>query len=749
MSISNLPNLKKKRLVASALAIAVAGTAVVTSPVVLAEGLALEEVIVTARKREESLQDIPISVTSVTEELNRASIRSLRDMADFTPNLYIERNQGTPGGINISMRGVEYSETDKSYDPSIGVVVDGMYLGTAAGSMLNNFDTKRIEILRGPQGTLFGKNTTGGVIHVIRTDVTGEWGGKVSATVGSDGRKDVQALLNMPLDENSGIKLFANQIKSDGYFYNTTLKEKVYGDDKSTYGAAIRWEPTEDFDVQLHIERNKDDTDSGAYANANTAGILACAWSGNPNWPLLGDGGCEATDTGSNEDQVSSDGRNDTVTQADNMILTANWDLGSVLLTSITTNRDLEQDYMIHFDASTAKMLRFQYVNQWEQTSQELRVTSQFSDKMEFVAGLYYWEVDYSQRWRVYDLFSVVTPFPEGIYGYNGQDQVADSTAAFFSIDYSLTDALTLTVGGRYTKESKDFDGASSSYVFSDVSEEDLAALMTNFKADFNECSPKVAMTFTPSDDTMIFGSYTEGFKSGGFFGRQANFNIDPSYEPEYVKTFELGAKRTMLEGRMTLNATLYSSEFVDKQESIFIPISNVNVATVVRNAASLDISGIELEMQLQATESIKLRASYGHVDAEYNSYLADLNGDGVNTDNSALTPRNTPENTASLGVTHTRPFGEGSLQSNVTYRYRSSMEGDAQNKVLGFQSSITNVNANVSYTFGADEEFKLSAYGNNITDEREHIWRIISPLIAYKQWNEGTTYGVQFDYKF
>ena len=256
-------------------------------------------------------------------------------------------------------------------------------------------------------------------------------------------------------------------------------------------------------------------------------------------------------------------------------------------------------------------------------------------------------------------------------------------------------------------------------------------------------------MTFTPSDDTMIFGSYTEGFKSGGFFGRQANFNIDPSYEPEYVKTFELGAKRTMLEGRMTLNATLYSSEYVDKQESIFIPISNVNVATVVRNAASLDISGIELEMQLQATESIKLRASYGHVDAEYNSYLADLNGDGVKTDNSALTPRNTPENTASLGVTHTVPFGEGSLQSNVTYRYRSSMEGDAQNKVLGFQSSITNLNANVSYTFGADEEFKLSAYGNNITDEREHIWRIISPLTAYKQWNEGTTYGVQFDYKF
>jgi iron complex outermembrane receptor protein len=746
MNIIKLPNLNTKGLTVSALAIAVAATAAVTSPVLHAESLALEEVIVTSRKREESLQDVPISVTSVTEELNRASVRSLRDMADFTPNLYIERNQGTPGGVNISMRGVEYSETDKSYDPSIGVVVDGMYLGTAAGSMLNNFDTKRVEILRGPQGTLFGKNTTGGVIHVVRGDVTGEFGGKVSATVGSDGREDVQGVLNLPMGENGGIKLFGNSISSDGYFYNTTLNEKVFGDDKTTFGAAIRWEPTEDFDIQLHVERNNDDTDSGAYANANTAGFVNC-FSTNPN---LGPGdGCSATDTGSGPDTSSADGRNDTVTQADNIILTANWDLGPVLLTSITTRRDLEQDYMIHFDASAVDMLRFQYLNQWEQTSQELRVTSQFSDRLEFVAGLYYWEVDYSQRWRVFDLFSVVAPFPKNFYGYNGQDQVTDSTAAFFSLDYSLTDELILTVGGRYTKEEKDFDGASSSYTPVDLTEAELAAKMTNFKADFNEFTPKLGLTYSPSDDVMIYGSYTEGFKSGGFFGRQANFDIDPSYLPEYVKTLELGTKRTLLDGRMVLNATLYKSEFEDKQESIFIPINLTNVATVVRNASSLDIQGIEIEMQFQATESLKVRATYGHVDAEYDDYNADLTGSGVITDNSALTPRNTPENTASLGLTHTTAFAEGTLQSNVTYRYRSEMEGDAQNKPEGHQDSITNLNANVSYIFGAEGEYKVSVFGNNITDEREHIWRQIGSLVAYEQWNEGTTYGLQFDYKF
>ena len=730
------------RFIASTMAAAIAMTTTLASPALLAEGLQLEEITVTARKREESLQEAPISVTAVTEELQSASLRSIRDLQDYSPNLYLEKNQGTPGGINVSIRGVQYSETDKSFDPSIGVVMDGMYLGTAAGSMLDNFDTKRIEILRGPQGTLFGKNTTGGVLHVVRGDVTGELGGKVGVTVGSDGRQDVKGVLNLPLSENGGIKLFGNRIESDGHFYNTTIKEHVRGDDKSTFGAAVRWEPTEDFDIQLHYEINNDDTDAGAYANANTPAEATCG--------ILG--GCAATDTGSSKDTVSTDGRNETTSEADNLILTANWDLGSVLLTSITTHRYLEQDYLIQFDASPVELLRFQYMNEWDQLSQELRVTSQFSDRFEFVAGLYYWQVDYSQRWRVFDLFSVVAPFPKGTYGYNGQDQDTDSTAIFFSADYDINDELTLTVGGRYTKEEKDFNGASSSFITpgnGDPTEAELAAKFTNYKAEFNDFTPKIGLTYTPSDKTMIYGSYTEGFKSGGFFGRQANFNIDPSYEPEYVKTIELGTKTTLMDGRMTLNATVFSSDYEDKQESILIPISLTNVATVVRNASNLDILGLELEMQLQATENLRLFGSYGYLDAEYTGYNAYLTGDGVITNNDGLTPINTPENTFSFGGTHTVPMGDGTLQTRMTWRYRDEMEGNPSNRVEGHHDSITNLNANIAYIWGADGEYRLTAYGKNLTDEREYIWRTIGGLVSYNVWNEGTTYGVQFDYQF
>ena len=742
MNIINLPNLKKKRLVASALAIAVAGTAIVTSPVLHAEGLVLEEITVTARKREESLQDVPISVTSVTAELQTASLRSIRDMADYTPNLYIEKNQGTPGGVNISLRGVEYSETDKSFDPSVGVIMDGMFLGTAAGSMLDNFDPMRIEILRGPQGTLFGKNTTGGVVNIVRGDVTGELGGNVSVTVGSDGRRDVKAVVNLDAGENLGIKLFGNQIKSDGYFYNTTINRKVYGDDKQTFGAAIRWEPSENFNVQLHYEDNQDDTDSGAYANANDSTSLTCI--------ILG--GCEATDTGSSKDLVSTDYNNVSESSAKNTILTANWDLGSVLLTSITTNRDLEQDYMIQFDGSPAKMLRFQYMNTWEQRSQELRLTSQNSDTFRWVAGLYYWEVDYEQRWRVFDLFSVVAPFPVGTYGYNGQDQESTSKAVFFSGDYDLSDQWALTIGGRYTQEDKDFDGASSVYITPgnpDPTSAETAALMTNYIGDFSEFTPKIGLTYTPSDDLMLYASYTEGFKSGGFFGRQANFDIDPSYQPEFVKTLEFGVKSTLMDGRMNFNATAFTSDYEDKQEAILIPVNLTNVATVVRNAANLDIMGLELEMQFQATEKLRLRAAYGYLDAEYTGYIADLVGDGIVTDNDYLTPRNTPKNTLSIGATHTTQMGEGELQSSFSYRYRSEMEGDPSNDVRGYQDSITNLNVDITYGWGEGQKYRVAVYGKNLTDEREAIWRTIHPLLSFRQWNEGATYGVQFDYNF
>ena len=180
------------------LSMAVVAAGSLCSPLAVAEEAMIEEIIVTARKRTESIQDVPVSVTAIGKELKEANVRRLEDIQNFAPNIYIRRTPGIASGAAISIRGVSSSESDKSFDPAIGVMMDGMFLGTSSGVLLQNFDIERIEVLRGPQGTLFGKNTTGGLINVIRGAVTGELGADLSLTLGEDGRQDLKGVVNLP-----------------------------------------------------------------------------------------------------------------------------------------------------------------------------------------------------------------------------------------------------------------------------------------------------------------------------------------------------------------------------------------------------------------------------------------------------------------------------------------------------------------------------------------------------------------------
>ncbi|MEP5765557.1 MAG: TonB-dependent receptor [Halieaceae bacterium] len=740
----------------SAIALVVAAA---SSPAVMAQSesptLALEEVIVTARKREESIQEVPVSVTSLGKELREASLRRLDDIQSFTPNVYIRNTTGIPGGAAISIRGVSYQETDKTLDPSIGVVMDGLYLGTSSGSLLQNFDTARIEVLRGPQGTLFGKNTTGGVLNIIRGDVTMEWGGDVSVTVGDEGREDYKAVLNVPIAEDElGVKLFAASINSDGWINNSTTGEDALGDDKQVMGFASKWQATDNFDMKFHYEHASDKTDTGAYANMNQPADLACALEG-ALWPI----GCTTSDPGSNKDNVSTNGRNTNDSDYDTYILTMNWEIGDYLLTSITGRREMDEQYRIEFDGSPATLLWFDYFNDWNQTSQELRVSGQIADNIDFVVGGYYWDAGYEQRWNVHelhytlDLIGAITGVPGGAgftpntVAYNGQNQNTESYAGFAQADYSINEQWTLTAGVRYTYEEKDFKGGDgSSFYQSGDPVPDLN--FAKFDDDWSETSPKLGVTYQYNDDIMIFGSWSEGFKSGGFFGRQANFDIDPTYDPEYVTNWELGMKSTWLDGRMIFNPTVFYNDYDDKQEEILIPIDLSNVATVVRNASTLEIWGAELELQFQVTEAWNIRASYGYLDASYDDYKADINGDGTVTDNSGLDPRNTPENTIGFNTTYTIPIGPGEFVAFASYRWRDEIEVIANNDPLGSLDSIDNLDVTLNYIWG-DGRYRVSAYGRNITDEREQVVVRIPGLTSWGNWNQGDTYGAEFAVSF
>ena len=644
----------RKRLTVVACSAAIAAS-VQSVPSWAQSELALEEVIVTATRRDESLQDVAVSVSAIDAELGQATVRRLDDLQTFSPNLYIRRSPGIGSGASITIRGIGTQDVDKTLDPAIGVMMDGVFLGTSSGVLMQNFDVQRIEVLRGPQGTLFGKNTTGGLINIVRGDVTMEWGGDLIVTLDEHGREDIKGVVNVPIvDDKFGVKLFGAQVKSDGFVYNTTLEEDVGGDDVQNYGFAAKWQPSDNFDIKLHYEKTKDESDQGAYVNQNVFTDNTCVFFGQ----------CVTTTT-DNEDQNSSNTRNFSDNEYDTTILTANYDFGNMVLTYIGAKRDMDEQNMQSFDASPADFLDMNYFNLWDQESHELRLTTNFDGPFNFVAGLYSWEVDYTQYWDVSHLhwtYNAILGFPlfpdvtaPTSVKTQGQRQQTDSFAAFASADWALGDKWTLTFGGRYTEEEKDFSGDNGSIGYNPAAGEARPTGHATWEkdAEWSEFTPSASLRFNVTDNTMLWASYAEGFKSGGFFGRQANFmNIDVTFEPESVQNIEVGFKSTLLNGAMTLNAAYFANDYEDKQESVLVVRGPADVATVVENAATEEISGIEIDLSWQITQNWFLRANYGYLDAKYENFVGDLNGDGIETDNSYMRPRNTPENSFGINTT-------------------------------------------------------------------------------------------------
>ena len=246
----------------------------------------IEEVVVTARKQEESVQDVPIAITALTQELENGSIRNLSDLNGYAPNLVFGSDGSRGGGgANINIRGISPTRgDDNSFDAPIAVVIDGIYLGTLAGQVLENFDLERVEVLRGPQGTLFGKNTVGGVVNVIRSRPTGELGGKFKLTAGSDGQREARAVLNLGLGDTTALKLFGTQIDYDGFMDNITTGNGVAEKDYSNIGATLLFSPTENFEALLTVETFMDEGTLDAYhTNYNTPdGLLPKPPPGSP-----------------------------------------------------------------------------------------------------------------------------------------------------------------------------------------------------------------------------------------------------------------------------------------------------------------------------------------------------------------------------------------------------------------------------------------------------------------------------------
>ena len=758
------------------------------------QSLALEEVVVTARKQEESSQDVPIAITALSAQLQNSTIRNLTDLNGFAPNVTIgEDGARGGGGAVINLRGISPTRSDdNSFDAPIGVMIDGIYLGTLAGQVLENFDLERVEVLRGPQGTLFGKNTVGGVINVIRSRPTGELGARLKVTVGEDGQQEFRAVVNTPVIEDVlAAKFFYTSQEDDGFMKNSTLGGDAAVKDYQNYGAAFLWTPNDQFEATLTVEKFDDQSNLTAYNTGyNVApGVLAAPTDPNATDYSGGFATCALyPETCRNSLAIPKDSTNDTENKAelvtDAITLNMRYDLNDNLtIVSTTGYRDLEEYRIYDFDASSAPYITIERFNEYDQLSQELRIDGAW-DTVSFSAGVYYFNNEFTQDWYTGGTFWA-TLFGGAVGTAAGWDacqegafapiacdlgvedglnvtgllhqilyetQETTSIAAFAQGDWQFAENWTLTAGIRWTEEEKVFRAGQSYLTSSDRERLRQFPEYVDLKETWDEISPKLGLTYQLNDDAIVYGSYSEGFHSGGFFGVNQNirdFERD-IYEPELAESFEIGYKAMLLDSRLRLNITAFRNEFSDKQESsIQVDPETKTVATVFDNVADATYQGIELETEFVVSQNLKVFFNYGYLDAEYDAFETDINAaDGVALveDASFLTPRNAPEFTMGFGGTVSFPIGAGDLEIYAKYSKIDDVETNLLNVTNTQIDARKDVTASIGYYA---DKYSVVVYGRNLTDEQDEEFFPVATLFAVGSLSRGRQIGAELSYTF
>ena len=754
--------------------------------------LGIEEVVVTARKVEESSQSVPVAITAISEELANSTIRDLRDLNGFAPNVQIsEDGSRGGGGANITIRGISPTRSDdNSFDSPIGVMIDGIYLGSLAGQVLENFDLERVEILRGPQGTLFGKNTIGGVVHVIRSRPTGELGAKIRATYGRFDQRELRAVFNAPIvDEALAAKAFVTLQKDDGIQRNITNGNRVANRDYQNYGITFLATPGDRFEATFTAERFKDDSRLGAFhTNYNVGpGVLPVPTDPNDtdfsegftNCAIFPDTCRTSTDRPRvSENDTNNDAELDTAAFTLNMSLDINEHLS---LHSVTGYRDMDEYRIYDFDGSSAPFITIERFNDYDQFSEELRLDGSW-DNFRFTAGAYFWNSEFTQDWitggRFWStLFGGVAADPalfgacqagafapvfcdagitapsidpsEDINQILFETQETESIAFFTQAEWNFAPKWTLTAGVRWTEEKKDFVAGQAYLTTVDRARLRNFPEFADLDNTWTDTSPKVGLTYQLNDDAIVYASYSEGFHSGGFFGVNQNTRdfIRDQYDPERAQSWEVGLKSQWYNNRLRLNVTAFRNDFEDKQESsVQVDPDTLTVATVFDNVADAVYQGFELETQYVVSPKLSVFLNYGYLDAEYRDFFTDINasdGETIIEDASFLTPRNAPENTLGVGGTFSQPIGNGDLEFYARYSWVDAIETNLLNASQARIGSQEDVQASVGY-FANSGKWSVQAFGRNLTNNRTETFIPIATLFAVGSVNRPRSWGLE-----
>ena len=694
----------------------------------------VEKVVVTARRRQETLQDVPVSVTAFSaDQLSKQGIPDIVALTNTLPNTTLKASRATNTTLTAFIRGVGQADPLAGFESGVGIYLDDIYLARPQGSVADIYDVERIEVLRGPQGTLYGRNTIGGAVKYVTRRLAPQTDVRLKGTLGNYKERDGVLTASTPLSDTLRVGGTIAKFKHDGYGRNLFNGAPNYDKDLTAARVSAEWTPTPELFVRLAADLTRDDSHP-----KNGHRLIVGRTSGAPILSNVYDTQAEMMTALGHEQEVRQHGVSATV----------EWTVTPELtFKSITAQRQDKSYAPIDFDSLPVVDMEVPALYTNKQFSQEFNLTYT-GPKIQGVAGVYYIDAN------AYNKFDTILAGLVPTSTFTSGDIDTRAWAVYADGSYNLTDALQLSLGGRYTVDKREADifrqiylglggtpqmGNPGAILFR--TDTDLPGLSREDK----KFTPRIALNYKATPDQNVYASYAKGFKGGGFDPRLnvvgtriTQAQARAGYRPETIGTAELGLKSSFNGGRITTNTALFYSDYKDVQIPGSVAIDtngdgrDDSFAGLTTNAGKAKIKGFEFEAVAHLTPNFSLAGMYSYIDAKYDEYIVA----GVNVANQRVF-QNTPRNSANLRATYDIPLPIGGVGGRLALIGSASYRGATNQfetvSILD-QESYYLYDASVVWT-RADGKIRAGLHGKNLNDKKYKTAGYLFPTLG----NEGT----------
>ena len=768
-----------------------------------ASAATLDEIVVVAQKRTQSLQDVPVSVSALSaDKISDAGLVDLQGLSEYVPNFSINE---TGISTTVTMRGIS-SGINPGFEQSVGMYNDGIFYGRDQLARVPMFDMERVEILRGPQGILYGKNSIAGAVSQITAKPTDDFEGSITGLYAREhGEQDLRLVLSGPLAEGLSGRLAVLDRSMDGYLFNTVTKENEQQEDEQVVRASLQWDINEDITANLKTSRSTFDVVgrnlevfgdtkldvTGAKKHLDTLNVLVGGITLDPTSGEVTSINADKYIEGDLNYSVSNNGHTSD-NQVNNTTLSFDWQLDGLTLTSVTGYVDYEYDELCDCDFTGAKIFNATKSEDYSQFSQELRFTSELGNTVDYIGGLFFQKTDLSYGDTIAfpddsimkEVFSrsddantrALKDLINGSSTQRAFEQDGSVLAIFAQATWNIADDLRLTAGGRYTDERKEANRAQKhmknpiATSLGAVGDAYTTALYGAFLIEPHEVKGELDdQSFTPlisaqwdiSDTNMLYANWTKGYKSGGFDSR-SNSHPDPEvknaqmsgkdfdgawqFNPEESNSYELGSKMTLADGAAELNLAYYYTEYKDLQVSQFDGALGFNVT----NAGEATVQGIEADGRWAVSDNVILTGSAAYLDFNYDKFPNSQCYFGQ-ASNSTTHPglcdvkgqrkEYTPDLQANIGAVWSGQVADGYyLDAGMDLVYMDDYLYASNLDPKAKQDAYVLVNARVSLSYN-DDTWEIALIGRNLTDETVINFGGNTPLASVLTEDTGNSY--------